>query len=1120
MRPPNRSLTIRRLGVAVAVAVCVSLSGVLVTTSGPHRLAATAGGAAVRLGASSVAPAVTPAATGSAAGAPASWSGTTVATLLPNYNASLPGNFRSLVDDWQVGTPAVVPSTGTVWWPELPVSVDGSPAPTSAPALLYNLSTESFVGIDTSVTSASAFAFDPGTGLLYAADPLNDSVEAVNVFTGHPTGTSYAVGSYPTAIIYDPSSHDLFVANTNSNNVTVINPSLPLGEAIIWPGITVGTDPIAIADDSIDGWIYVANGGAASVSRLNTTNPAQPAAPVPLFYGPASGVAYSAKSGYVAATTASSTKLTVFSGKNGSVVPVSVDVGQGCRGIITAQDGSTFVVLNSSGASVLPVNASYPFNVSTPIATVGAAPTEAVVVSQSGSVLVWNNASRNVSVLASQLTKAIGGPLTLGPEPKLLAFDSSSDRLYIGDAFLPGIEQFNSFTGSEELNPIRLQSVPLALAVNPSRERLYVGLDGAVMAYNTTNGLLAAQNTLLAGANGPLAVDPTSGLLWVGRPAAGVVVALNLTNLAGMSLKVPLAVAAAAPSSLIVDPASGAMVAVNASDGDIVQFNGSSGALLGSPLSVGPNVTALAWDSADNLIYAAGDNLVAINPGPRASIAGSAALAPHSHIGGIVFDPSREAIYVGTSASSNYSGSLSVVNGSSAAAASTSLTVVPTGFEPSSLAAVEGPAGSLPDSGTILAANYESGTISVVASPPQILSASFDPAKVDENVSTRLVVAAVGGATTSSVVFTGLPSGCSPPVGLTVSCSPTEGGTFDVLATVTDALGEEASAGASLTVSSALALTASVGTLTSHEVDVNVPVVMSAEASGGSSPYTYAWNFGDGSTASGASAGHTFEATGEFIVAVTVTDQGGGKVVNETLVAVEADPAVHVSVSPGLSTDVDRTLELAASVTGGAGPGSGAWQFGDGTGSSVATVGHAWQNAGVYEVNYTYTDALGLQAKAAQSILVNPKLTGAFSIVPLSATPIVGTTFDFNATLENGTSGYTVEWSFGDGSNAVGAQVTHAYSASGSYTINVSAFDAAGAYLNESFPTITVGAGPSKAAPLLGGGFGPSFILGLVLGGAVAAVALFIAERARRAGPAGPPSPYVPPPPPATRGRS
>ena len=371
---------------------------------------------------------------------------------------------------------------------------------------------------------------------------------------------------------------------------------------------------------------------------------------------------------------------------------------------------------------------------------------------------------------------------------------------------------------------------------------------------------------------------------------------------------------------------------------------------------------------------------------------------------------------------------------------------------------------------------------------------------------------ALGGAGASAVTEAGLPSGCSGGGGLVVNCTPTESGSFAVLVNVTDSLGETATSVAGLDVVSSLTSATVIGKLPSHDVDLGVPVSMSVTAGEGAPPYNYTWDFGDGGIAYGASVSHTYVAAGEFVVSTTVTDQAGGRMVNETVVTVEPDPTVSIAVAPGLTTDVGLMVSLGATVSGGAGGGSGGWQFGDGTTSQATSVEHAWATPGLYTVNYTYTDAVGQVAKATAIIVVHAPLTGTFSVVPLSSSPVVGTKFDFNATLVNGTPGYSVAWSFDDGSIATGTTVTHAYGTPGTYQVKVSVLDAAGAYLNSTFKNFTVGPGPSKAGPLFGGGFGSSFVLGLVVGAVIAAVALFFAERTRRAGPPGPPSPYVPPP--------
>jgi chitodextrinase len=53
----------------------------------------------------------------------------------------------------------------------------------------------------------------------------------------------------------------------------------------------------------------------------------------------------------------------------------------------------------------------------------------------------------------------------------------------------------------------------------------------------------------------------------------------------------------------------------------------------------------------------------------------------------------------------------------------------------------------------------------------------------------------------------------------------------------------------------------------------------------------YSWNFGDGGTASGVTANHTYAAGGDFTVSLTVTDDGGATDADSQLVSVTAPPS-------------------------------------------------------------------------------------------------------------------------------------------------------------------------------------------------------------------------------------
>ncbi len=1039
-------------------------------------------------------------------GATAGWSGRVVRTLLPNYNGSVAGNFPSTVLDLEVGTPAFLPSTGALWWPELPVSGNSSTAPPMGPTLVYNVSHNSVVGLDSAVANASALLYDSADGRLYAADPLTNSVAVLDPSTGAALGAPIPVGSDPRALGYDNATAQLFVANAGSNNVSVIN---TFTDRIAYAGITVGSRPVALAVDPTDGRVYVANAGSSNLTLLVIAGLAAPPVSVPLYLGPAVDLAYSASTGILAAVEPTSQYLTMIDAATNQVVlPQDVKVGTGATAVTTDGSGAWFVVAYSSGSDLSTVEAASPFNVSSPPMAVGPGPSVLATDPATGGVIAWCSGDRTFYAIDPGTATVTGQSLPLVSSPGALAYDASNGVLYVSDPSLPGVELLDPFTGTSVAAPIRLDTAPTSLAFDPVHGLLYVGMDDEVAAYYASNDTLLQSNHNLPGSNGPLVLVPSSGLLWVGRPTDGQFVALAPTTLATTGIATAaIGVDPALPSSLVLDPVTDELFAVNFSSDTVRGFNGSSGAWIGPGLSAGSAVTSLAFDAADGLVYAAGEHLAAIDPSGPSVVLRSVALAPHATVAALAYDPTHELLLARTLDAAG-AASLSVVDGASPAAANTSLLVVPAGLGAGVVVPLPTPAGALPGAGATVTTNSASSTVSVLAAPPSIVSYGFAPTPVDTNGTTTSLLLATGGAGPVAVSYAGLPPGCSSLSSLALSCVPSVPGTYNVTATVSDSLGQVAVATARLEVGASLAATVTVGPAASGEADVGVAVPLEATMSGGEPPYSALWSFGDGGSASGLEVNHTFATVGPTTVTLTASDAGGSSISLTRVVTVVPPPSVVLSTDAvGPATDVNLSVAFQATVTGGTTPGSGSWSFGDGTPSTGGLAAqHAFLRPGLYSVTFHWVDASGVRTGAALSLLVHPALAGHFAAHRAAG---ASTAFSFVANLSGGTPPYTVSWSFGDGSSASGDAVQHAYARPGSYTANASVVDAAGAVLVSS---VTVTIVSSASASWLPGSSAAGLAVGLMIGGAAVAAAMFAVERSIHRRRFRPPRPYVPPP--------
>jgi PKD repeat protein len=228
----------------------------------------------------------------------------------------------------------------------------------------------------------------------------------------------------------------------------------------------------------------------------------------------------------------------------------------------------------------------------------------------------------------------------------------------------------------------------------------------------------------------------------------------------------------------------------------------------------------------------------------------------------------------------------------------------------------------------------------------------------------------------------------------------------------------------------------------------------------------YAWNFGDGATASGVSTNHNYGQPGTYEVALTVTDNGGLTGRSTYIVHISDVPKIPPTaaisgpvagmVNDPLTFDGSGSSDRDGKIVG------YAWDFGDGTTGKGPRVTHTYPVFGTYQVTLTVADNDGLSAKATQTVTID-------EVVRLQLPPNVALTVPslglpdenliFDASASNDPDGQIVNytWDFGDGFIQSGLLITptHSYSQTGVYTVSLTLTDNDG-LINSTAQPVTI----------------------------------------------------------------
>ena len=116
------------------------------------------------------------------------------------------------------------------------------------------------------VTYPIGVAYDSGKGEIFVTNTDTNSVSVINDKTNKVVAT-IPVGKNPLGVAYNSAKGEIYVTNFGSNTVSVISDKTNKVVATI----DVGRNPIGIAYDSGTGEVYVANRGTTNIANWNNT---------------------------------------------------------------------------------------------------------------------------------------------------------------------------------------------------------------------------------------------------------------------------------------------------------------------------------------------------------------------------------------------------------------------------------------------------------------------------------------------------------------------------------------------------------------------------------------------------------------------------------------------------------------------------------------------------------------------------------------------------------------------------------------------------------------------------------------------------------------------------------
>lgn len=232
---------------------------------------------------------------------------------------------------------------------------------------------------------------------------------------------------------------------------------------------------------------------------------------------------------------------------------------------------------------------------------------------------------------------------------------------------------------------------------------------------------------------------------------------------------------------------------------------------------------------------------------------------------------------------------------------------------------------------------------------------------------------------------------------------------------------------------------------------------------------SYAWDYGDGNTATGADPQpHTYATSGTKTVKLTVTDNQGGVGTATKQILINTAPKADFTSTVSPTNPAQITFNGTSSTDPESNIASYTWNYGDGSNpasGSQSSRTKTYANSGTYDVTLTVTDAGGLTDSVTKQVTVtapNKAPVAAFTTAVQGLKVTVDGSGSSDPDVDDSITAWA--WNFGDSTVDTGATPpAHTYGAAGTYDVTLTVTDESG-LTKTLVKSVTVTALPPAAA--------------------------------------------------------